>query len=443
MNEVTEESPQARPAPALLARIFANAGRLLGGQVASGIASFLAVAIVARALGTAGYGALLLVHSCAMSFSTATRLQSWQPLLNFGPALLERRDHGALHSLLRHCLVLDFGGAALGLVLAVPGVALLGAHLGWPPADQPLALLYMTAILFMNTSGAMGVLRLTDRFGQVMMGDVASAWCKVLGSAIGFLLHWSFGAYLAVWYVAVVAGCMTDHILAWRALRQAGAMRGFALTGAPWLLRGPDLWRPVLATSADKWLFGLESRVTLLLLGGILGPAPTAVFSVTRDVCDALGQPAQFLAPALYPELIRLRDSRDWAAIRQMTRRILLILAGFCALAIAVAALAGPPIIGLVLGDERKLPFTLLLLLAGTSLMDLWDAPLEPLLLSLGRASVLFRGRLAATLVGLPAFYVAARLWGLTGAGSASLMAETLVLLSRLIPARAALSSRP
>jgi O-antigen/teichoic acid export membrane protein len=419
----------------IFSRVIGNAGRLLMGKVAAGVLSFAALTMATRALGVAGFGVLLLIHTCATAFSVATRLQSWQPLLHFGAMPYERGESAPFQTLLRRCLMLDFGGAAFGAVLAVVFSLLFGPHIGWPATERIPASLYMTAVLFMNTGCAMGVLRLSDRFGRAMLGDVAAAWCRCLGAAAGLLLHWGLWAYLAVWYAALVTSFVTDHIMAWRALRTTPACRGFRLLARAETLRLTGFWRGLLATSANFWLDNLEGRLVILLLGAFLGPSPAAIFSVTRDVCDALGHPAELISPAAYPELIRLRERRDWAGIRRVTAMLLKSLGGFSLLLLGVCALFGPTIIGFALDQGRDTSLTLLMLLAGATVLDLWDAPLEPLLLSFGQAPALLKGRLIGMAAGIALLCFLSKLLGLTGAGLACLLAELLILCSRLLPA--------
>lgn len=435
-NEPPAEHMAAKRAEkGIFSTVISNASRLLMGKVAAGVLSFAALTMATRALGVAGFGVLLLIHTCAAAFSVATRLQAWQPLLHFGAMPYERGESAPFQNLLRRCLMLDFGGAALGAVLAVVCTLLFGPHIGWPATERVPAALYMTAVLFMNTGCAMGALRLSGRFGRAMLGDVAAAWCRCLGAAAGLFLHWGLGAFLAVWYAALVASFATDHIMAWRALRTTPACRGFRLLARPEITSLTGFWRGLLATSANFWLDNLEGRVVILLLGAFLGPSQTAVFSVTRDVCDALGHPAELISPAAYPELIRLRERRDWAGIRHVTAMLLKTLGGFSLLLFGICALLGPTIIGFALGEGRGASLALLMLLAAATVVDLWDAPLEPLLLSFGQAPALLKGRLIGMAAGIALLCFLASLLGLTGAGLACLLAELLVLCSRLLPA--------
>ncbi|GBQ36249.1 lipopolysaccharide biosynthesis protein [Gluconacetobacter azotocaptans] len=418
----------------LVARIFRNTGYLLGGKVMAGILGFASTALAVRALGLGDYGALLLIHACAGSFAAGTRFQSWQPLLHYGNALFAQGERPAFQALLRHCFMLDGLGASIGLALAAPCVIWFGPMLGWPPAYGGMALFYMTSILFMNANCAIGTLRLTDRFRQSAVANVALGLVRLGGALLGLCLHWGIAAFLLVWYAATVASFAVDHILAWRAIRHTPSLDGFRLVGTRWLSTADGIWRLTLSASGNQAVATLATRVGVLLIGAAIGPEAAAIYHVTWQVCDGLSQPANLMTPALYPELIRLRDQKDWPALRRVTRRIFQALGGFSVVALIVAATVGPWLFRTLLAIHRPDSLSLLLLLTAAAILDLWDIPLEPLLTSLGRAQQLFVGRVAVTLLSLPLLYGLARFQGVEGAGLATLLAEGLVLTTRLVP---------
>ncbi|ACI51284.1 conserved hypothetical protein [Gluconacetobacter diazotrophicus PA1 5] len=422
----------------LTARIFRNTGYLLGGKGMAGVLGFANTALAVRALGLRDYGVLLLIHACAGSFSVATRFQSWQPLLHFGSTLFahgeDEGERDRFQTLLRHCFLLDIAGAAAGCGLALAGVAWFGPVLGWPVADQGAAMLYMTSILVMNTCCALGVLRLTNRFRQSAMADVAMMLTRLLGTVAGLCLHWSLPAFLAVWYAGTIMAFSTNSLAAWRAIRDTPSFTGFRILGARWLSRIDGIWRLTLSTSGDQAVSSLTARMAVLLVGAATDPAATAIYSVTWHVCDALAQPAQLLTPALYPELIRLRDRKDWAGMWRVMRRIFLALGIFSIVALLVAASVGPWVFHSLLAIHRPDNLPLLMLLTTAAILDLWDVPLEPVLFSLGWAQQLFASRIAATVLSLPILYGLAHLWGVDGAGVATLFAEALILSTRCLP---------
>lgn len=416
-----------------LARALRNAGYLLSGKSVAAVLGFATTALAARALGLQHFGMLVLLDAFAGAASAGTRLQSWQPLLQFGSALFHAGEREGFQTLLRHSLLLDLAGAAAAVAIGLPLAALGASWLGWG-GHAGAATAYASSALFMNTGAAIGVMRLADRYKMAAAADVASAAVRLAGAVLGFVLHWGLPGFLAVWYIAVLASFSVDALVLRRLALATPSLRGFRLTGAPWLSSHAGFWKLVLSTSGNQALIGLSARLGTLVIGGALGPGDAALYRVTAQLGEAMSQPLNLVTPALYPEFVQLRDQGKWQELRGIVHRVFLGLAAFSLLALPLAGCVGPWLLALLLGIHRPDTRLLLLLMAAAALVDLWDVPLEPLLVSLGRVRQLLQGRLWMMLLGLPLLYALARGWGLNGAAAASLLREAGIFLTRLLP---------
>jgi O-antigen/teichoic acid export membrane protein len=427
------EPAEAANAGLPLARALRNAGFLLGGKGVAAVLGFATTALAARELGLALFGVLLLLHAFTGAVSAGTRLQSWQPLLQFGSALFHAKERTAFQTLLRHCLVLDAIGAVAAVAIGLPLARLGSGWFGWH-GHASAAMAYVTSALFMNSGAAIGLMRLADRFKMAAIADGAGAVVRLAGAVCAYLLHWGLPGFLAIWYVASIVSFGVDILVLRGLIRTTPSLHGFRLTGAPWRTKQEGFWQLVLATSGNQALIGLSSRVGLLVVGAALGPSDAALYRVTAQLGEAMSQPMTMLTPALYPEFVQLRDQQNWRKLRGMVHRIFLALAVFSLLALPLAAFAGPWLLAVLLGVHQPHVMLLLLLMTAAELVDLWDVPLEPLLVSLGRARQLLHGRLWLMLLSVPLLYVLARIAGLNGAAAASLIREAGIFLTRLLP---------
>ena len=427
------DSAETQMARSPLRSALRNAGYLLTGQGVAAVLGFATTALGARALGLEHFGILLLLNAFAGAVSSGTRLQSWQPLLQFGSALFHEGERTQFQTLLRHALLLDLAGAAIAVAIGVPLAGLAAPLLGWGGHAQP-AMAYVTCALFMNTGAAIGIMRLTDRYKLAAIADSAGAAVRLIGAALGILLHWGLPGFLTSWYLSVIAAFAVDALMLRGLTRTIPSLLGFRLTGAPWISRFPGFWKLIISTSGNQALIGLSSRLAMLVVGAALGPADAALYRVASQLGDALSQPMNMLTPALYPEFVQLRDQGEWQKLRGIVHRVLQALAGFSLLALPVAALAGPWLLTTLLGIHRPHLVPMLLLMTAAAMVDLWDVPLEPLLVALGRARQLLQGRLWVLLPSLPLLYVLAKFWGVDGAAAAALIREAGIFLTRLLP---------
>jgi len=416
-----------------LGRALRNAGYLLGGKAAGGIFGFATTLLAARALGLEGFGILLLIHAFAGSVCSVTRLQSWQPLLQFGSALFENGDEEEFQTLLRHCMLLDGAGAIAGVALGIPVAWLAGPTLGWG-GHGDAALIYVSSILFMNTGSAIGLMRLTDRFATAAMADTAGAAVRLAGTLAGLLLHWGLPAFLCIWYLSTVTAFSIDLVAMRRIMVRVGILKRFRFAGERWWSRAQGIWKFTLLTSANQTLIDLSSKIGILLVGAAIGPVNAALFRVTAQIGEAVSQPAQLLTLSLYPEFVKLRDNQDVQGMRRIVFRVFQGLALFSVLALVIAGAAGPWLLAALLGVRHSGVLLLLLLMTAAAVLDIWDVPLEPLLVSLGQAKQLFRGRLGGLLLSLPLLFFFARIWGVDGAAIGVLAGEVVIFLTRLVP---------
>jgi O-antigen/teichoic acid export membrane protein len=416
-----------------LGRALRNAGYLLGGKAAGGIFGFATTILAARALGLEGFGILLLIHAFTGSVCSVTRLQSWQPLLQFGSAPFQAGATSEFQVLLRHCILLDGMGALTGVALGLPVAWLAGPALGWG-GHGGAALAYVTSVLFMNTGSALGLMRLTDRFATAAMADTAGAAIRLIGTLAGILLHWRLPEFLAIWYLATVTAFSIDAAAMRGIILRTPSLQGFRLTGGACWSRVRGIWKFTFLTSANQTLIDLSAKMGILLVGAAIGPADAALFRVTAQIGEAVSQPAQLLTLSLYPEFVKLRDDDDRQAMRRIVLRVFRGLALFSILALAAAGFAGPWLLGALLGERHPGVLFLLLLMTAAAVLDVWDVPLEPMLAALGQARQLFRGRLGGMVLSLPLLYFLARLWGVDGAAAGLLAGEVVIFLTRLVP---------
>jgi O-antigen/teichoic acid export membrane protein len=416
-----------------LDRALRNAGYLLGGKAAGGIFGFGTTLLAARSLGLEGFGILLLIHAFAGSVCSVTRLQSWQPLLQFGSAPFQAGTTNEFQVLLRHCIFLDGLGALAGVAVGLPVAWLAGPALGWS-GHSGAALAYVTSILFMNTGSALGLMRLTDRFATAALADTAGAAVRLIGTLAGMLLHWRLPEFLAIWYFSTVTAFSIDAAVMRGIILRTPSLLDFRLTGGRCWSRIEGIWKFTFLTSANQTLIDLSSKIGILLVGAAIGPADAALFRVTAQIGEAVSQPAQLLTLSLYPEFVKLRDNQDPQAMRRIVFGVFRGLAPFSILALGAAGFAGPWLLSALLGIRHSGVLFLLLLMTAAAVLDVWDVPLEPMLVALGQAKQLFRGRLGGMLLALPLLYFLARLWGVDGAAAGLLAGEIVIFLTRLVP---------
>ena len=402
----------------LLGRVLANAGMLLGGRTLNAVISLGYMALAARSLGVANFGVLVLINTFAQFIGDVARFQSWQTVLQFGPAPLAEGRRADFQRVIRFGLVLDVISAVAGVAIGVVGVLLFGSLLGMPQGMAGPAALYAITIAFMVPATQIGLLRLFDRFGLLSVQAAISSLIRLIGGAVGFVIDAPVSFFLLVWGAGTLAGFIYVSVIAWQELRRRDLISGFSWSG-PLTAGMPGAWRFAVATNASASVEVAFTHVATLAVGALLGPTEAGLWRVARQIADAMAKPARLLIPAMYPELAKLRASGGEAVMQRLAVRVGVIGGGFATLLLLVAIFAGEPLLALVMGKDFANASNTMVWQVGAAVIGVWALPLEPMLVSMGRPGAVLQVRLVVAVVFLATLSPIVNAHGLPGAGAA------------------------
>jgi hypothetical protein len=254
----------------------------------------------------------------------------------------------------------------------------------------------------MDSATSVGLLRLFDRFRFLAAEQAVSSTVRLAGCALCFTLHAPIEAYLAAWAAGTVTAFVYVNSVACGTSIAAKLLKDFTFRGP--LSEGlPGVWRFAWATNFSGTIDTAFSQVITLVVGSVLGPAQAAMWRVGRQVADGMAKPAKLLVPALYPELAKMRATGGEAAMRKLSRPDRPDRRGGGRGAAAGLDPVRRDVLTLVMGK----PFA-----AGAGIMN-WQVaaaaigvlamPLEPMLVSLGKAGLALRVRAVVCAVYLAA----------------------------------------
>jgi len=412
--------------------VLANASILLGGKAATAVLGLATTALAARALGLREFGVLTLIYAFANAVSDIVEFQSWQVVLHYGTRPLQEGRLSVFQRVLNFSLMLDGIGAIAGLCVGTAGVLLFGVQLGWPADVTPLALLYTTSVVWMVAATATGVLRLVDRFDLIAIQDNAQAAVRLIGAVMAYFAGGGLIAFLVVWYVASMLSFACRVYFAWRELNRRKYLDGFQ-----WSARGttrelPGIWRFCLTTNFTGTLQLAFTHIGTLSSGWFLGPSAAALYRIARQVATAIVKPTRLVMPALYPELARLWALRNTKALYHLVMQVALSGGALATLLLLVAAFGGRWALRVALGEDFAGAAPVMTWLVGSAAIGIWALPLEPFLISTGRATTAFVTRAFVTVLYLPALFLGLKHFGLLGAGYATVAAMVLLFFIQL-----------
>lgn len=366
--------------------------------VSKGIAAVAGVGTLAfagRALGLEGFGLLILIVSYAQAASGLSKFQTWQLVVRYGGAALAAGDQETFKESAGFGIGLDALSGIIGMAAAMALLPFIGGWFGLSNENLGLALAYCLLIPTMGASTPIGLMRAFDRFDLVSWQGTVRPIARAILSGIGYVSDWPFAAFVAIWFVTDLAGDIYLWVLTWRELGRRELKKGIRPTLKPVRLSNP--WRFAIQINLTYSLESAWGPLARLIVGGLLGPASAAIYRIAASLADSAKQPADLLAKAYYPEVVRMDVStkHPW---RLMLRGS--ALAGVFGLTAAlILIVGGRPLINVLFGAEFLAVYPVLLIMMGIPLLAVLSFPLIPMLLTLDRPDVPLKSRLVGTVV--------------------------------------------
>lgn len=411
-----------------LPNVLRNVGHLVSGNAAALLLGVVTMGILARALGPAGLGVIVLVESYGKLINQLVKLESWQSLIRYGAIALEAGDKPRFLRLVKFGTFLDVGLSIFAAVICLVFADLAGSIFDWNAQAVDMARFYSIALVFGVGSTPLGILRLFDRFAYIAWLDPVAAVVRLGLIAAAAATGAPLWAYIAILVFVLVVQRLALAAVAYLTLRKAG-FTGFLKQP----LRGvgaenPGIWGMIWSSNATILLRKSTQEIDVLAVGAFLGPAAAGVYQIARRLGYALTKAGGTLQQVSFPHLARLWAQGDLTRFKKLVRQIEgMTVAGALACSIFLVLFA-EQIVVLVAGPEfigASLP---LVVHSIATLLLLCGSALRPALANMGLQTRV----LGATVVSAAAFYataaIAIPMTGIVGASVAHLVANVIML---------------
>lgn len=424
------------PPPVKESKVWNNFAQLVTGRLVSAILTLLATAVMARALGPAEFGVVVLLHTYVLTVRALLNLKPAETFVNYGVGLIDAGDTEKVNRLLGLVRSFEWVTMLLATALGVMAAPLIGPLLGLPDEASAILMAYSLVLLASPVGTSRGFCRATERF-DVLRGALAIGPAVRL---IGVLLAWYWSASWQYFALAWAVSLGVSYLFLW--WRGARLMRrsGFKPQHISWRRAGaefPGLPGFVGVVYGQGILDQLPRHLITLLIGGFLGAASAGLYRVAREVADVLAKPVQLIRQAAFTEITRigqrgLNGKSDLSAVflRYGLRMLLpaLVLVG-------IASYFREELLAAIGGADYVVAGNLLVLLLVAATIELVGAVLRPTAYAFGKAVVALRVQVLATLTYISVFIVLSDQLGLESVGIAAIASAmvTLVILGSLV----------
>ena len=373
--------------------LLRNSSYLAVSKVVAAVAQLATISLAAHALGLLLFGALILIDSYARALSGIAKFQSWQLIVRYGGRALQG-EHEDFKASTGFAFALDAVSGIGGMLVALALLPFVATWVGIRPDQIWLAMIYCTLLPTMASATPTGVLRALDRFDQISWADSVTPISRLAVVLVAYALGAGFVTYVAAWYVTSLAGDLYDWFLAWRELRRRNLLEGIRPTLKPQTL--PGAWRFAIHVNLTASVQAAWGPIARLVVGGLLGAAGAALFRVASALSDSASKPADLLAKAFYPEVVRmdLSSKKPW----KLMLRGAALASGLAFVAVLILLLGGKPLVSLLFGTQFLGAYEALVILMLVPFLSVLSFPLPPMLYALDRPDAPLKARLSGTI---------------------------------------------
>jgi O-antigen/teichoic acid export membrane protein len=414
-------------------RVLGNFWILIRGRGAAAIMAFGATALMARALGPAEFGLVVLMHTYAMLIRALLDFGTGDAIVRFGVPAQDASDNLTLGKLIKVCRRIDKQASIAAALLALIAAPFAGPAIGMDTKHVLLLMAYSTILLTPGVGSASGLLRLNNRF------DIGGRQMTIAPTLrfLGVLIAWALGApieiFVAIWGTAYVA---ENVYLLWQAKHKYRKQINQSLVDSS--LKSASLkdfhglrhflWVTYWQSNIDL----LPKHFTTLLVGHLLGPAEAGLLRLAREIASALSRPALLIRQVVFTDLTRTwnEGSTDFEVVAYRTA----LLGGALGMVfVALSYLFGEYLLVSLLGPEFIAAKNVLTLMLLAATLDLATSPLLSGLYAMGHAIKTLRITMASTALYLLMFVLLTRQFGLIGAGLATSVGAALTLAGMIL----------
>lgn len=388
----------------------------------------LSIGILARALGPAGLGLIVLVESYGKMLNQLIKLESWQSFIRYGAVALENGQKPRFLRLIKFGFVLDISLSLVSAVICVITADLAASVLGLQQDGADMLRFYAIALVFGIGSTPLGILRTFDKFAVI-------AWLDPAAAVVRFgLFALAFAGGAGIWtYLTIIIGVLVGQRLVLAAsacivLQKKGFAKFLAEPLSGISRENEGMWGMIWSLNLTVLLKKSTQEVDILAVGAFLGPAAAGIYQIARRLGHALQKAGGTLQQVSFPHLAQLWARRDVPRFKTLVKQIeLLTLTGALCAAIILVFFA-EPIVRLVAGEDYLGAATPLIIHALATLALLCGSALRPALANMGLQAKVLMATAVSAIIFYATLVVAVPMFGIAGASIAHLVANSIML---------------
>lgn len=364
-------------------------GHLIFGNVFNAGVMLLSIVIVARSLGPAEYGIMVMVLAFGRTVERIFRFESWQPLIKFSTELEDSATGDEMGRLFAYGLAIDIAAATTAAVVAVAAAVLIGPLLGITGQQIEYVAVYTIAIWLNCTGMPTAALRLAGRFRTIAYSQILPSFIRIFLALIGWYLEAGLIWFIAAWAAASISGSAFVFWLGLKALKDSEITSPLKTDFRSLPGSFPGFLSFAWSTNLSMTLKTLTTEVDVLLVGGLAGAPAAGFYNIAKRIAKIAQQVGAHVQTVIYPDVARMWAKGQFSAFRSTTLRVQIALAVVGLALLGTAWLLGEWAIDLAFGATFQSSYALLVAQLVAVLFVMHAAPSRSAMLAMNRPQML------------------------------------------------------
>jgi O-antigen/teichoic acid export membrane protein len=402
-----------------IAKLGANAFRLIGSNAAQTTLGLVATVITARALSVQEFGSLSLIVAYGAVVTQLFSFQSIYAVIQIGTGARERGTMAAFLGVVRVGVWIDIAGALLAASVAWIGVLLAA---GWLSIDaaQVTAVSVSCLGIATNISGTpTAVLRMRDRYQSFLWQGAVAGGAKLAFCLIAFFLEGNLLVFVIAWTLAQVLGNVMLIGLGMNEISKIQSEAAIAPMGVLATFRTFPKLGTVLVQSNLLATMRMVRETDILVVGYLLDSTAAGVFRIARQVGTVVHKLVDPFFHAIYPDLATASERAGPAEVIGLVKKASLLIGGTSSLGLVLFALIGEPMIATLLGSDYRTAFIPASFMVLGAVIWSFGHPFSPALMVWGRYGTVLNVTTVYSVLYVALVWLLADRWGVAGAAAA------------------------
>ncbi len=415
-------------------KVLGNFGFLIRGRGIAGILLFGVTALMARTLGAAEFGFVVLIQTYVLLLRGLFEFQIFDVIVRYGIPAQENDDRKKIRRLFKICWKVDRSARIIATLIGLLLAPVIGPAMGMDQEQTVLLALYTLVLLSTVGEGtAIGVLRLYNQFDILGKQMAVGPFIRLIGVIFAWWYHAPMSVFVSIFALAFVS----EHVyLDWYAWKEYQKHLSFTdEIDRPVKVKFDEfsglkhfLWVTYWQANADL----VSKHISVILAGYLLGPVEAGLLRLARQFSSLLAKPAELIRQVVFPDLTRSwREGSDHFKLVAYRTALLGIGIGFTF--VVTGYFYGDIILEKLVGEEYMAAAPLLTLLLLAASFDLSASSLRAAAYAIGSATQVLHLYVISVVVYLGLFFLLTVHLGLIGAGIAACIAAIIPLIAMII----------